>query len=146
MVFPVIGSSPGDQDAVVVEVNYGGLPGGALVEPGGAIGIVAGDPFPDGLPGGFHRFEGPDAGGRGRGWRDVDDAFPKSVQAEEEPGFLRADELADGPHRAVAAGAFERVAAPGLEDEIASARTQGTGTRPVGRGPAIPRLLLGWRP
>ena len=35
VVFPVIGASLEDQDAVFVEVDYGGLPGGALVEPGG---------------------------------------------------------------------------------------------------------------
>ena len=41
------GASLEDQDAVVVELDHRGLPGGALVEPGGVIGIVVGDPFPD---------------------------------------------------------------------------------------------------
>ena len=41
------GSSLEDQDAVVVELDHRGLPGGALVEPGGVIGIIVGDPFPD---------------------------------------------------------------------------------------------------
>ena len=40
-------------------------------------------------------------------------------EAEEELDFLVADEGADGFHGALAARAFERVAAPGFEDEVA---------------------------
>ena len=55
-IFPVIGTSLQDQDAVFVEVDHRGLPGGAPVEPGGVIRIVVRDAFPNGsvLLGRFH--------------------------------------------------------------------------------------------
>ena len=52
------GASLEDQNEVFVELDHGGFPGWALVEPGGVIGIIVRDPFPDGLPGGFDRVEG----------------------------------------------------------------------------------------
>jgi hypothetical protein len=56
------------------------------------------------------------------GWRwrarERDDSLPEAVEAEEELNFLAADDFADGFHGALAAGTFERIAAPCLQDEV----------------------------
>jgi hypothetical protein len=98
-----------NQGSAVVQSNLGWLPPGALVE---AIGIwigwiprtiepvevrfVIGDPFLDRQPGRLDRLHGVDVE-RGR-WRarELDQPFPKAMEAEEELDFLAADDLADG--------------------------------------------------
>jgi len=101
-------------DAVWVGIR--GIPG--TVEPI-EVGFVVRDPLLDRLPGRFDEFHGFDF----EGWRwwtsELDDALPQSVKAEEEFDFLAADDLADGVHGALAAGALQRVAAPDFQDEIA---------------------------
>ena len=49
----------------------------------------------------------------------MDDALPKTVEAEEELDFLAADDLADGLHGAFAARTLEWVAAPDFQNEVA---------------------------
>jgi hypothetical protein len=53
--------------------------------------------------------------------------FPQAVEAKGEFVFLAADDLANRFHRALAAGALERIAAPNLEDEVAPEGTHVTG-------------------
>jgi hypothetical protein len=89
-----------------------------LVEPV-QIRLVIGNPFLDRLPrwlDGLHGFD--IEGWWGRAW-EMDDAFPDAVEPEKEFDFLATEDLADGLHGALAAGALERVAAPNLEDEVA---------------------------
>jgi hypothetical protein len=120
------------EDAAVSERDFGGLPRGALVILTGIIPyrlpflvepvqvrFVVGDPFLDGLPGWLDGLHGFDIEGR-RWWsREMDDAFPESVKAEEELDFLVAEESADRFHSALAARALERVATPNLQDKVA---------------------------
>ena len=49
----------------------------------------------------------------------MDDAFPEAVEPEKEFDFLATEDLADGLHGALAAGALEWIASPNLEDEVA---------------------------
>jgi hypothetical protein len=116
-----------DQDATVAEGNFDGLPGRGLVERFvfglGAGGmpflvepvqarIVIRDPLLDGLPRGLNGLHRIDVEGRrGRAWK-LDDAFPEAVEPEKEFDFLTIEDLADGLHGALAAGALERVATP----------------------------------
>ena len=53
--------------------------------------------------------------GRVRRWREVDDALPQSVEAEEEWDFSGADDGADALHGGLPTGALERVGAPDAE-------------------------------
>ena len=92
-----------NQGSAVVQSNLGWLPPGALVE---AIGIgwipgtvepvevrfVIGDPFLDRQPRRLDRLHGVDVE-RGR-WRarELDQPFPKAMEAEEELDFLAADD------------------------------------------------------
>ena len=69
--------------------------------------------------------EGFDVEGRVRRWREVDDAPPQSLEAEEEWDFSGADDGADARHGGLTTGALERVGAPGAEDEVAPERTDG---------------------
>ena len=102
--------------------------GGTLVEQVEArLRIVVWNPFADGLPRRFDGLEGLDVEGRVGWWRDVDDSFPKSVEAEEEWDFAGADDGADAMHGGLAAGALERVGAPDAEDEIAPERAHRAG-------------------
>jgi len=48
----------------------------------------------------------------------LDDAFPQAVEAEKKLNFLASDDFADRFHGALAAGTFERVAAPCFQDEV----------------------------
>ena len=121
-----------DEDAAVVEGNFDGLPGRSLVV---ALGLGAGgvsflvepievrivirNPFLDGLPRGLDRLHGLDVEGRRRRAGEMDEAFPEAVEPEKEFDFLATEDLADGLHGALAAGALEWVAAPNLEDEVA---------------------------
>lgn len=89
--------------------------------------IVVGDPLADGLPRRLDGLERLDVEGRVRWWRDVDDAFPKSVEAKEELDFAGAEESVHDFHRGLAARALERVGAPDAEDEIAPERAHGAG-------------------
>ena len=85
------------------------------------------DPFADRLPRWLDGFEGLDVEGR-VGWRrKVDDALPKSVEAEEELDFAGADDGAGALHGGLAAGTLERVGTPDAEDEIAPERAHGAG-------------------
>ena len=78
--------------------------------------IVSRNPFADGLPRWLDRLERLDVEGRVRWWRDVDDAFPKSVEAEEEFDFTGAEEGVHDFHGALAARALERGGTPHAED------------------------------
>ena len=78
-----------------------------------------GNPFFDRLPRWLDGLERFDVEGRRRRAWELDDAFPQSVEAEKELDFLRADDLPDGFHGALAAGALERIAPPYLGDEVA---------------------------
>ena len=120
-----------NQGSAVVQSELGWLPLGALVE---AIGIgigwiprtvepvevrfVIGDPFLDRQPGRLDRLHGLDV--EGRRWRawELDKTLPQPVEAEEKFGLLAVDDLADRFHGALAAGAFERIAAPDLENQV----------------------------
>jgi hypothetical protein len=128
------GSSGGfeNQDAAVVQMDFRCFPCLALVEAVGIgigwipgtvepveIGFVVGDPFLDRLPGWFDRLHGLDVEGRRWRARECDDSLPEAVEAEEEFNFLAADDFADRFHGALAARAFERIAAPCFEDEVA---------------------------
>ena len=100
--------------------------GGTLVEQVEArLRIVVWNPFADGLPRRFDGLEGLDVERRVGWWRDVDDRFPKSVEAEEELDFAGADDGAGALHGGLAAGALERVGAPDAHDEVAPERTHG---------------------
>ena len=114
-----------NQDAVVVQLDFGCFPCRRLVEPVWVrliwiprtvepveIGFFVGDPFLDRLPGWFDRLHGVDV--EGRRWRawECDDSLPEAVEAEEELDFLAADDFADRFLGALAVGAFERIAAP----------------------------------
>jgi hypothetical protein len=121
-----------DQGAAITEGDFFGLPGGALVErvwlgvgwgpllvEPVQVRFVIGDPFLDRLPrwlDGLHGFDVEGWWGRAR---EMDNAFPEAVEAEEELNFLVADDLAHRFHGALAAGALEGIAAPHLEDEVA---------------------------
>jgi hypothetical protein len=121
-----------DESPAVAERDLFGLPGGALVEAfrlcaGGVpflvepvhVRVVVRDPFLDGLPGWLDGLHGIDIEGRRRRAREMDDTSPEAVEPEKEFDFLATEDLADGLHGALAAGALERVAAPNLEDEVA---------------------------
>ena len=121
-----------DQGAAVTERNFFWPPIRALVErvwlgvgwgpflvKPVQVRLVIGDPFLDGLPGWLDGLHGLDVERwRGRA-REMDNAQPEAVEAEEELDFLAADHGAVDLHRPVAAGADERVAAPHSEDEVA---------------------------
>ena len=78
-----------DEDGTVFEGDFDWLSGcEALVEQVETrLRIVVWDRFADGLPGGGDGLEGVDVEGRVRRWREVDDALPESVKAEEEWDF-----------------------------------------------------------
>ena len=79
---------------------------GALIEQvESCLRIVVWDPFADGLPGRLDGLEGFDVEGIGW-WREVDDALPQAVEAEEELDFAGADDGADALHGGLAAGAL----------------------------------------
>jgi hypothetical protein len=150
-----------DESQAVVERNLFGLPCGALVE---ALGLCAGrvsflvepvqarvvirDPFLDGLPGWLDVFHGIDVEGRWRRTGEMDEAFPEAVKSEKEFDFLATEDLADGLHGALAAGALERVAAPNLEDEVAPEGAHVAGLAFWRRGDEEDlsgRRFFGWR-
>ena len=81
-----------DEDGTVFEGDFDWLSGcEALVEQGETqLRIVVWASFADGLPRGLE--------GRIRRWREVDDALPQSVEAEEELDFTGADDGADALH------------------------------------------------
>ena len=90
-------------------ISTGFAGGGALVEQVEArLRFVVWNPFADGLPRRLDGLEGVDVEGRGRRWRDVDDSFPKSVEAEEEFDFTGAEEGVHDFHGGLAAGALKR--------------------------------------
>ena len=70
-------------------------------------------------------------GGGGRA-REMDDAFPEAVEAEEEFDLFAAEDGADGFHGALAAGAFQGVASPHPEDEVTP------------EGAHVPGSTVGW--
>lgn len=92
-----------------------GIPG--TVEPV-EVGFVVGDPCLDRQPGWFDRLHGLDVKGRRWRAREREDSLPEAVEVEKELNFLAADDFADGFHGALAAGAFERIAAPCFQDEV----------------------------
>ena len=103
-----------------------------LVEPI-QIRLVVGNPFLDRLPGWFDRLEGFDVEGR-PGWRrDVDDALPKTVEAEEKFDLLRASDEAGEFHVCFAARALERIGTPDFENEVTPQGAHGAGAL-FGRG------------
>ena len=77
-----------DEDAFIIEGQFGGLPG----EMGGIEGLgflLLGPAEEGGHPDRLHRF---DVVGRLRGWGNVDDAFPHAMEAQKELDFLRASQ------------------------------------------------------
>ena len=129
-----------DEGAAIAERNFFGLPGGGLVERVGLrldgipgtiepieIRLLIGDPFFDGLPGWLDGFHGFDVEGWWGRARKMDDACPKTVEAEEEFDFLAPDDSADPFHGALAVGTFERIATPHLEYEVAPERAHVAG-------------------
>ena len=103
---------------MVVALGLGAGGVSFLVEPI-EVRIVIRNPFLDGLPRGLDRLHGLDVEGRRRRAGEMDEAFPEAVEPEKEFDFLATEDLADGLHGALAAGALEWVAAPNLEDEVA---------------------------
>ena len=102
---------------------------GALVEQVETrFSFVVGNPFADGLPRGLDGLKSVDVERRVGWWRDVDDALPKSVEAEEELDFAGAKEGVHDFHGGFAARALERVGAPDAEDEVAPERAHGAGS------------------
>lgn len=80
---------------------------------------------------------------------DVDDAFPHSVEAQEELDLFGAGEGSVHFHEALAAGAEERVLAPDAQDEISPEGAEvagalggrcGNGVRPIPIDVALPGL------
>lgn len=110
-----------DEDGAVFAGNLDRVGGfGTLVEQIEALlHIVVWDPFANGLPRWLDGLEGFDVEGRVGRWWDVDDSFPKSVEAEEELDFAAADDGADALHGGLAARALEEVGAPDAEAEVA---------------------------
>jgi len=121
-----------NQDAAIIEGDFLGAPCRALIDavwvgigwiPGTVepieVGFVIGDPLFNRLPGRLDRLHGFDIKGRRRWTSKLDDALPKTVEAEEEFDFLAADDLADGLHGAFAARTLEWVAAPDFQNEVA---------------------------
>ena len=152
-----------DESPAVVERNLLGLPGGALVE-GIVFALCAGrvpfliepievrivirNPFLDGLPRWLDGLHGIDVEGRRRRAGKLDDAFPETLEPEKEFDFLATENLADGLHGALAAGALERVAAPNLEDEVAPEGAHVAGSTFGRRGNEEDlggRWFFGWR-
>ena len=116
-----------DEDGTVFAGDLDRLAGfGALVEQVAAwLRIVVGDPLADGLPRRFDGLERVDVEGR-VGWRrEVEDALPEVVEAEEELDFAGAEDGANALHGGLAARALERVGAPNAEDEVAPKWTHG---------------------
>ena len=118
-----------DEDGTVFAGDLDRLAGvGALVEQVETrFPIVGRDPFADGLPRWFKGLERVDVEWRIRWRRDVDDAFPKSVEAKEEFDFTGAEKGIHDFHGAFAARALERVGAPDAEDQVAPERAHGAG-------------------
>ena len=118
-----------DEDGTVFAGDLDRLAGfWALVEQVEArFRIAVWNPFADGLPRWFDGLEGLDVERRVRRRRNVDDAFPKSVEPEEKFDFSSPEEGVHDFHGAFAARALERVGAPDAEDEVAPERAHGTG-------------------
>ena len=107
------------QGAAVSERDFFGPPIRALVEAlglcaGGVpflvepvqVRFVIGDPFLDGLPGWLDGLHGVDVEGWWQAWK-TNNSFPEAVEAEEEFDFALAQDLADGFHGVLAAGALK---------------------------------------
>lgn len=136
-----------NQDAAVVQMDFRCFPCLALVESFG-IGIgwipgpvepveirfVVGDPFFDRLPGRLDRLHRLDVEGWRWRTRELDDAFPQTVEAEEEFDLLGAFYCTDEFHGSFAARALERVGSPDFEDEVAPEGTHGSGGLLLGCG------------
>ena len=103
-----------------------------LVEPV-QVRFVVGDPFLDSLPGWLDGLHGFDVEGRRWRAREMNDAFPEAVEAEEEFDLAGAQVGAHGFHDAVAAGALERIATPDLQDKVAPEGSHVAGSA-FGRG------------
>ena len=84
--WPVASAGIEHEGVAVFESDFDRPAGrGALIEPIGLFRfVIVGNPLPDGLPGRNDGIEGLDVEGRVGRWREVDDAFPQSVEAEEE--------------------------------------------------------------
>ena len=120
-----------NQGSAVVQLDFVWFPCGALVEafrigigwiPGTVepveIRFVVGYPFFDRLPGRFDGFHRLDVERRRRWPRELDDAFPKPVETEEEFDLLGAFYCTGEFHGSFAAWALERVCSPDSEDEV----------------------------
>jgi len=129
-----------NQDAAVVQMDFGCFPCRSLVEPVWVrligipgtvepveVGFVVGDPFLDRLPrwlDGLHRLDV-----EWRRWRarELDDSFPQAVEPEKEFGLLGALDGADEFHGGLAARALERIGTPDFENQVAPEGTHGAG-------------------
>ena len=135
-----------NQCLAVSKRDFLGLPSGALVILPGIIPFrcpflvepvkirfVVGDPVLDSLPGWLDGLHGFDVEGRRWRAREMNDAFPEAVEAEEEFDLAGAQVGAHGFHDAVAAGALERIATPDLQDKVAPEGSHVAGSA-FGRG------------
>ena len=135
-----------DQGKTIAARDFGWLPSGTLVILSGIIPyrlpfliepsevrFVVGDPFLDSLPGWLDGLHGFDVEGRRWRAREMNDAFPEAVEAEEEFDLAGAQVGAHGFHDAVAAGALERIATPDLQDKVAPEGSHVAGSA-FGRG------------
>ena len=140
-----------NQDAAVFQMDFGCVPCRSLVEPvwvllrwiSGTvepveIRFVVRNPFFDRLPRRLDGFHGLDIEWRYRRARELDDAFPQAMNAEEELDLLGAFDGTGGFYGSFAAGALERVGSPDFEDEVApegrmerAFRFGGAGTRRI---------------
>ena len=129
-----------NQDAVVVQMDFGCLPCLALVEavrvgirwvPGTVepveVGFVVGNPFLDRLPRWLDGLHGFDVEGWGWWAWKLDEAFPQAVETKEEFDLLGAFYSTDEFHGSFAARALERVGSPDFENEIPPQGTHGAG-------------------
>ena len=121
-----------NQDAAVVQMDFRGFPRLSLVEPVWVrlIGIpgtvkpdqirfVIGNPFPDRLPGRFDELHGLDVERR-RWWAgELDYALPEAVEPQEKFDLLGALHGPGEFHGRFATRAFEWVATPNLENQVA---------------------------
>jgi len=114
-----------NEGIAIVQRQLGGFPFARCVLPPifrWRICLIAPAPVDRNIQG-LHRL---DIKGRIGRWRKRNDPFAESVQAQEKFDLLKTNDCADVFHFAFAAGAPLRVVTPGLQDQIAPERSQGT--------------------
>lgn len=114
-----------------VGIGIGWIPG--TIKPV-EIRFVVGDPFFNRLPGWLDGFHSLDVERWRWRTRELDDAFPQTVEPEEELDLLGAFYSTGEFHGSFAARALERVGSPDFQDEVAPEGTHGTGGLLLGCG------------